>query len=442
MLEHLRITNFAIIEELDVAFHDGLNVLTGETGAGKSIIIGALNLVLGSRADTDQVRSGQDSAVVEARFRVEDAATRALLEEMGLPLEDDTLLVRRVLSAKDKNRVFINGAGVTVAQLERIGRRLVDLHGQHDHQSLLHPETHVELLDRFGNLDAVRNAFSAAFQEHQAAAQKLRQAQTELSSRLQRQDLLRFQIQEIDEAAPDPEEEERLLAERNRLRHAEQLHQALTVALDHLAEGAGCVLERLGRVRRDLEPLTALDASLSPQARRTDTAFFETEELAAELRDYLQSLEFSPARQETLEERFQILNGLKRKYGGDLPAVLQHREDIGRELASLTLSGEARAALEKQVESLAGILTRQAALLAEAREGAAVGLKKGAERELKDLSMKQVRFDIRFDYPEDAASPAVFRKRRVSLTPTGLGRLEFVFSPNPGEALRPLAKIA
>ena len=442
MLEELRIRNFAIIDNLEVQFKPGLNVLTGETGAGKSIIIGALNLVLGGRADTDSIRSGESSATVEARFGLSDPETQRLMQDMGLEPEEGTCIVRRVLSLHDKNRVYLNGQAITVSQLNRLGQRWVDIHGQHEHQSLLHPETHVGLLDRHGGLQAVRAAFDAAHAEWQALASRLRQARQNQGERLQRRDLLRFQLEEIDAAQLSPEEEEDLLAEKNRLRHAEKLHQAVAAALQGLTESEDAVLDRLGRLRRELESLPGIDPALAPAGERANTLYYETEALAEELRAYRDGIEFRPERLEEIEDRLAEINGLKRKYGNDVAAVLEYRDTISRELETLCLSEEEIEALERDLKSREETLAQAACELAERREKAAQTLKKGAARELRDLEMKQVRFEVRFRYPPDPKQGVLFRNQRVRVTPAGLGEVEFLFSPNPGEEPRPLAKIA
>ncbi|QPJ60901.1 MAG: DNA repair protein RecN [Candidatus Nitronauta litoralis] len=442
MLEEIRIKHFAIIDQLEVGFHPGLNVLTGETGAGKSIIIGALNLVVGGRADTDSIRTGQDSATVEAVFQIDDPETVAWAQDLGIEPEEGRLIVRRVLSQKDKNRVFLNGISVTVSQLTELGRRLVDIHGQHDHQSLFHPETHVELLDRFGGLEQSRNEFDEAFRLHQGLASKLKQIEKNQSHRLQRQDLLKFQIGEIDSAGLHVDEEEELSTEKNKLRHAETLHRAMDQALNALSETPGSVLEVLGQIRRDLEPLPEIDPQLSSLDERSNNAFYEAEALAEEVRDYLKSIEFNPERLEEIEDRLAEINGLKRKYGIDIPSILEYRETIGEELDSLSLSEEQVGDLKKELKQAESVLAKMACKLAEDREQAAAKLKKGAEKELKDLEMKNVVFEVRFDYPTDPNSFVKFRKEPVRLNPNGLGMLEFMFSPNPGETPKPLAKIA
>ncbi len=442
MLEAIRIQHFAIIDQLEVGFFSGLNVLTGETGAGKSIIIGALNLVVGGRADTDSIRTGRDSATVEAVFKTCDPDTLKWVQELGIETEDDCLIVRRVLSQKDKNRVFLNGATITVSQLAELGRQLVDIHGQHDHQSLFHPETHVELLDRFGGLEKTRDLFDQSYREYQSLANKLKQIEKNQSDRLQRQDLLSFQIGEIDAAGLQPNEEDELQGDKNKLRHSETLHRAMDQALNALSDTPGSVMEALGQVRRDLEPLPDIDPALSSLEERSNNAYFEAEALAEEIRDYLKSIEFNPERLEEIEDRLAEINGLKRKYGNDIQSILEYRATIGEELDGLSLSEEQVSDLKKELQQAEKGLARHACKLAEAREQAAIKLKKGAEKELKDLEMKNVVFDVRFDYPSDANSFITFKKQATRLNPTGLGTLEFMFSPNPGETPKPLAKIA
>jgi len=442
MLHELKISKFAIIENLAVEFHPGLNILTGETGAGKSIILSALNLILGGRADTDSIRSGETAATVEASLQVTDPKTLQLIESQGFEVEDGRVFIKRTITSNGKNRAYLNNSSITVAALSEIGNRLIDIHGQHDHQSLLHPETHVDMLDAYGQLADEKNRFAGQFAAVQKQQLELKKIVSTQSARLQRQDLLNFQVSEIDQAQLTVGEDDILLNERNKLRHAEKLHQAVDRALQILRDAEDSLLERLGALNNELTPLPEIDATLEDPLKRGQTAYYELEELASELQDYLRTVEFQPARLEEIEDRLAEINGLKRKYGVDLPAVLAYREKIGEELNALTFGEEAAQALRKEIQDAEKILSKDAVALAEKREAVAERMKKNVEKELRDLNMKDVQFGVRFNYDADPDGFTMFRKAKVVTHANGIGAIEFLFSPNPGESLRPLAKIA
>ncbi len=442
MLQEIRITNFAIIENLAIEFHAGLNVLTGETGAGKSIIIDALNLILGGRADTDTIRSGASTATVEACLTLNDPKTLAMIADLGIEVENGQVIIKRIISNSDKNRTYLNNSNLTVAALSKIGDRLIDIHGQHDHQSLLHPETHVDLLDHHGTLLAERDAFAEHYAAYQKKIQTLRQMQTHQGERLQRQDLLNFQIGEIDKAGLSVGEDDELKNEKNKLNHAEKLHQSVQNALDLLVDAEGSALELLGRVDRELQGLPEIDPALKTQAQRGQTAYLEAQELAEELRGYQKTIEFKPARLEEIEDRLAEINGLKRKYGNDIATILEYRESIGSELGALSMGEESMDALKAEIQTQQKELAGLAVELAKQREQVADKLKKDAEKELRDLSMKHVQFGVRFLYEPDAEGFTTYKNKKTRTHANGIGEIEFLFSPNPGEDLRPLAKIA
>ncbi len=441
MLQELKITNFAIIDNLSVDFQPGLNVLTGETGAGKSIIIDALNLILGGRADTDSIRTSESSATVEAVLKIDDAATLDRIRDLGIET-DDEVIIKRIITLEGKNRTYLNNSSITVSALAEIGNHLIDIHGQHDHQSLLHPEQHIELLDRFGKLTKEKSAYTTEYGQYQKKMEQLRTLQAHQSDRLQRQDLLTFQIEEIDKAALEPGEEDDLRGEKNKLNHAEKLHQSVQDTLNALSDRDGSVLELLGRVDRDLEKLPEIDPQLEAQTQRAHNAFYEAQELAEELRDYLKGIEFNPSRLEEIEDRLAEINGLKRKYGNDVAAILEYREKIGEELKSLSMGEEAIDSIEKEIEAHRKTLSNLAVDLARKREKTAEKLKKGVEKELKDLSMKHVQFGVRFVYEPDENGFTTYEKKKVKTHANGIGTVEFLFSPNLGEDLKPLARIA
>ena len=442
MLKEIKISNFAIIENLRVEFHPGLNVLTGETGAGKSILMNALNLILGGRADTDFIRSGESAATVEAMFQIGDPTLLEDIHNLGIDAEDGELLIKRNVSHAGKSRCFLNDSSITVATLAKIGNRLVDIHGQHDHQALLRTETHVDLLDHYGKTLTARQGFGREFTEYQNCVKDLKAMRSKEQSRKERQELLKFKLAEIDQGQLSPEEEEELKNERNKLRHAEKLHQSLELILNQLTESEGSALEQLGRTQKEFAALVDIDPALEKQAGRAQTAYCELEELVDELQNYLRTIEFNPPRLEEIEDRLAEINGLKRKYGVDIQAILEERKKVAAELESLGSNKEKMDSLESEIANREKNMEKQAIALAEKREKSAKNLKKNVEKELADLNMAQVQFGVRFDYPSDSEGFVRFRGEPVKLFPAGIGAIEFLFSPNPGEELRPLAKIA
>ena len=442
MIKEIRIRNFAIIENLVVSFKKGLNVLTGETGAGKSIIIDALNLLLGGRADTDSIRSGESTAFVEGIFEVIDPTTLDLIRESGIEIEEGELLVKRQVSNSGKNRCLLNDSPVTVSTLAKIGDRLVDLHGQHDHQTLLHPEVHVDLLDLHGKSTDLRNDFLQNFTEYQAQSKKLESMKMDEQERIQKEEFLSFQLREIDEAGLSKEEEEEIKAESNKLKHAEKIRAGLEKSQSLLTDNQGSIVENLGQVLKELEAIHDVDPSLSETVERSRSAYYELEEVVESLRSYNQSLEFNPNRLEEIEDRLAEINGLKRKYGADIAEILKRRDQIAEELEQLASNDENMKELEEKLKQQEKVISKLAIQLAEKRETTAKKITKSIEKELKELSMVNVRFGVRFDYPPSPDGFILFRKEKMNATPTGLGTLEFLFSPNPGEEMRPLVKIA
>ena len=442
MIKEIRIRNFAVIENLAVSFGKGLSVLTGETGAGKSIIIDAINLLLGGRADTDSIRSGETTAFVEAVFEITDPVTRDLILEFGVEMDDSELLITRQVSNTGKNRCLLNNSSVTVSTLGKIGDRLVDLHGQHDHQALLHPEIHIELLDLYGKCNDLRDEFSKIFSNYQTQSKIFNSMKIDEQELLQKQEFLSFQLKEIDKANLSKEEEEELKAARNKLKHAEQIREGLQKSQSLLIDEGGSIIENLGQVLKELESVQNIDSGLAEPVERSRSAFYELEEVVESLRSYGQSLEFNPTRLEEIEDRIAEINELKRKYGNEIVNILIRREEIAEELEQLASNEENMESLEDDLKKKELMLSKLGTQLAEKREATAKSLSRSVEKELKELSMSNVQLSVRFDYPADPEGFIIFRKQKTNATSNGLGTLEFLFSPNQGEEMRPLAKIA
>jgi DNA repair protein RecN (Recombination protein N) len=429
MLRELQINNLAIIDKLHVEFHRGLNILTGETGAGKSIIIDAVNLILGGRASSELIRSGADEASVEALFDLSRAP--ALLEKLGESGIDcdGELLVRRVVSRGGKNRVFIGGGLATTSMLAELSRNLINISGQHESQSLLKPDQHLRLLDGFAGALPLRGSFASRFEEYQKAKaelEALEQGEREAARRL---DLLSFQSQEIAEARLHAGEEEELAEERNRLAHGEKLLGASRDAFDALYGGDAALLGRLRRVISGVAEAGAFDNALAPVVETLENAYAQLEDASLTLRDYERGVEADPARLEELEDRIDAINRLKRKYGKDIGEILAFKAEVDRELATLTGREEARDLLTARIAELREELGALGTELTRKRKEGAAALKQGMERELAELAMNHAVFETSF---EAAGEPRAH----------GFERVEFLFSPNPGEPPKPLAKIA
>jgi len=429
MLRELQITNLAIIEKLHVEFHGGLNILTGETGAGKSIIIDAVNLILGGRASAELIRSGAEEASVEALF---DLAGRpdllAELAQLGVAC-DGELLVRRLVSRGGKNRVFISGGLATTAMLSEISRSLINIYGQHESQTLLKTDQHLRLLDGFAGCLPLRQGFAARFEEFaqaKAELEALEQGEREAARRL---DLLSFQSEEIASARLQAGEEEELSEERGRLAHGEKLLCLSQQAFDSLYGGDGALLGGLRRVIGSVTEAGAIDRTLIPVGESLEGAYALLEDASLTLRDYAAGVEADPGRLELLDDRLDLINRLKRKYGADIAEILAYQEQVDAELAALSGREQARDQLLQRIEGLKEELVRLGAQLSAARRAAALLLKAGMERELSELGMKHALFETSF---EPSAEPRVH----------GFERGEFLFSPNPGEPPKPLARIA
>ncbi len=432
MLRELRIRNFAVIESVAVDFRPGLNVLTGETGAGKSMLIDAILLVLGARAQTDVIRSDADAATVEAVFDVEPRGPVAVtLEEAGLALDDGVLVARRELSRSGRHRAFVNDAAVTVALLERLGDHLVEVHGQHEHQRLLEPARQLELLDRFADAEELRERVAglvAKFRAARAEAERTRAAERD---RAQREDLLRFQLSELDGARLRPGEEEELRQERRRLQHADKLTAGFAEVAALLDDDRDSATARLHRATRILGDLARLDPAVAAPVEPLDAAQAQLEEVLAAVRVLRESVLAEPGRLEAIDERLDVLTRLKRKYGDTEEAMLKFRDEVAAELDRFARHEEILAAEERRLGELQAELGQAAAELSERRRAATESLGPAVERELRALGMERSRFRIELE-----------RAEREDVSPRGLERVEFRLSTNPGEEVRPLARVA
>lgn len=435
MLEHLHIRNVALIKESEISFGDGLNILTGETGAGKSMIIDSLQFALGGRAGKDFLRHGEKQAAVEALFSVQSQALTEKLAENGIvPEEDGTLLITRTLSEAGKSVCRINGSTVTVGMLKEIAEDMIDIYGQHEHQSLLNPVKHIRLLDRFCGA-----GFGEAMEEYKNSRQRLKDLEKQLtiligdeSQREQRMDMLLFQKEEIEAAELQEGEEDALLEQKKRLSSMERLIRLTGESVTLLYDGddrAPSACDQLGDALAKLQEAAEYDAALSPLADALADGYAAVEDCARELKREAEEQEADPEELERIEERLQLFYKLKRKYGGSIEAVLEFYEKAVQELEFLSNSSEKAAELsakkakeEKRLSALAETLTAR-------RRATAEQVEEQIETALHDMEMKHARFHIQIEEKDDWGAD-------------GKDKVEFLISANAGEPLKPLAKIA
>jgi len=439
MLLNLKIRDFAIIDAVEFELEAGFTVVTGETGAGKSILVNALTLVLGGRARADLIRAGAQTAEVEALFDISDQpVVRARLEQRELVGDDaNALLVRRVIGPKGKAKVIVNNRLATVATLGEIVRGLVDISGQHEQQSLLVVENHIEILDAFGGHDQLHAAYREAHDELRRTVRERASLKRSEEEALQRADYLRFQVDEIDRLAPEEGEDDRLAAERARLAHADRLQRGAATAESLLYGEDGSAFDKLAKATAEVEALGHIDAELTGIAQSLDSARREVEESARQLQIYLTRLEADPARLETVDDRLAELRRLTRKHGGSLAEVLARHAGLREELSHLDNADARLAELDAEISRLDGRALSSAEALSRARKKAAKKLGRVVEAEVIDMNLEGARFSAALE----GAAPEGRPVRAVDLGANGLDDVEFLWSANQGEPLRPLARI-
>lgn len=441
MLTTLRIKNLALVADLTVELQPGYNVITGETGTGKSILIGALNLILGERADRSLIRGGCDSCSVEAVFDVArlKAPLKTLLDENGLePCEESQLVLKRTFTSAGTNRQFVNGSPTTLNVLAAIGEWLVDIHGPHDHQSLLHPARQLAILDAFGGLADARAAFGQLVDRRAALVKERSALIVDEQSYVQQLDLLRFQVNEISSARLQPEEDKQVEQEYLRASNAAKLLQLAQVALDLLDESENSLLTQAGIVGRTLQELQRVDAGAAPLLELHEQGVAALRELQSGLSHYAEKVDIDPTRLSELEERLNLIHSLKRKYGASLAEVLAFGEDARQKLESLEQRDGELARLNTELEKVEGELWRRGQALSARRRKVIPQLSKAVSQQLADLGFQQSRFDVAIT----TISNDEFTANGSRITYPGFDQIEFQFAPNPGEASRPLRAIA
>lgn len=446
MLCSITIRNYALIGELTATFSGGLTIITGETGAGKSIIVGALGLVLGERAGAHAVRDGAQKAIVEAVFHPgSNISLAALLQENDLSDAAELILRREIAPAGGTSRCFVNDTPVTLQLLKQVGEVLVDLHGQHDHQSLLRVESHIALLDNFGGLQKQVSEFQERYANLVDATRRiseLRQSQKEL---LEKKDLLEFQAGEIDRVNPVLDEEAQLEEEHLLLHNAEQRHEAASRTRELLSDGEQSARDLLGMVRTQLEHLAGMDARVKESLEECRSAEAIVSELSTFLRDYSSRIEFSPDRLEAIRARLGELTLLKKKYGGSVEAVIARRANISTELEQLSGIDESLVEMERLRDQQRVECVRRAGKISAARVKVAQKIDAAVVLELAKLGIPQATFRTVVDHGEaEATGDFTVRVggKELQLTRSGYDKVEFLLSTNPGEQEKPLAKVA
>ena len=435
MLQELSITNFAIIEHLDIAFEAGMTVLTGETGAGKSIIIDAVGLLAGGRGSSEFIRTGADKAILQGMFILPaDGTTAQLLDEAGIEHADNTVILQREITKSGRNTCRINGMLVNTTTLKQIGETIVDIHGQNEHQELMQPEKHLGLLDEFATtkIRKLKQRYHQQYDRYQQLNRELRQKNANEKEWAQRLDMLNFQVDEIAAAQVKVGEEASLIAERDRLDNYQMINQALQQSYTLLAAGeetTGAV-DMVGTAMNALEPIANLDSAFNEITVNVKNAFYGLQDAAAQISNQLDLQEFDEGRLDEIEQRLDVLAQLKRKYGDSEQQILDYYQKIATELAKMTDSEENSEDLAQQVADLKQQLLATGASLSDKRRAAAKVLQRQIHQELKDLYMDKAIFEVRF------------KPTKGQIYRSGLDSVEFYIQTNPGERMRPLAKIA
>ncbi len=446
MLRSLHICDYALIEDLKVNFGPGLNIITGETGAGKSILIGALKMILGERASKDVIRVGAEKSIIEGVFdQVDSPEIRDLLS--AVEVEWQPLLVLRREITSSQSRAFINDTPATATALRDVACHLIDLHGQHEHQSLLRTDTHLDLLDGHGGLVPLVEDYQRAFKKAQNVSGELERMLRRKETLAERRELYEYQIQEIDEVGPVLDEEEKLQQEQEVLENSERLSELSQQLHETLYGAEGSVYEQLGRAMREFVELVRIDRKLDSSFTELESAKVVVDEVARTLSEYGDGLDFDPERLEHIRQRLSEYQRLAKKYGGSVAAVIEHRTRIGREHETAINFDAAIERLEKAMEESSASLSELAFDLSEHRSKAAADIELAVVEELASLGIPKAKFRVQVERLEDPDGWVWSRWESVKpekyrATPNGIDAAEFLISTNVGEAVRPLVKVA
>lgn len=432
MLQELSVKNFAIISSLQLEFQMGMTVLTGETGAGKSIIIDAMGLLTGGRGSSDYIRQGANKCTLEGLFSMpKSQELKQLLEELGIETEEDSLVIQRDISASGKNVCRVNGRIVNITNLKRIGEYLVDIHGQNEHQELMQSERHIDMLDEFGGkkLLAVKEKYTRAYQEYRALEAKVRKRQKNEKEFAQRMDMLHFQSDEIASAQLVAGEEEQLLEERNKLNNFQKIADALTISYAALNGEDDSSLDKIGTSMNELASIESLDPEYKSLSDTVQNAYYLLQEASGDLSRLIDGLELDEGRLNEVENRLELIRQMKRKYGDSIETILSYYEEITKELAEADFLEGGTGDLEALLAEKQQAAHQQALTLRKERKRLAKELEQQILTELKELYLERTEFEVRFTELEH-------------LQENGLDGVEFYITTNPGEPLKPLVRVA
>lgn len=448
MLVSLRMTNFVLMDDTRIEFHPGLNCVTGETGAGKSIMVDALSLLLGERASSEAVRNPDRDAMIEAEFEIADhfayaAELRQCLHEAGIQMENGFLLIQRHISREGRSRIFLNNTQCLLKKLRDIGDLLIDLHGQHEHQSLLHKSAYLPLLDSFGTYGSLLDKYRKNYVEWTAVQKQLHAMEEDERERKRKEATLQFQIEEIDKANISVEEDERIESRLQVIQHGEKLVERCAEVLKPLAEGEderGAILDELDRMESVLAGMEQIDTTFNSVVENWRNAIITLKETARDLEDYAQNLDFDPQELDRLQQRYFLLKDLKAKYGSSLAEVLAYREEMETELLSVRHREEERSELGQKEESLRAVVAEQAGQLHEARKKVGKTIAKKVTTELQKLGMKQAKFTMDCIYRAERGKGEETASKRFG--PDGADDVEFLVTTIPDKPPRPLREVA
>ena len=432
MLQELSVKNFAIISSLQLEFQMGMTVLTGETGAGKSIIIDAMGLLTGGRGSSDYIRQGANKCTLEGLFSMpKSQELKQLLEELGIETEEDSLVIQRDISASGKNVCRVNGRIVNITNLKRIGEYLVDIHGQNEHQELMQSERHIDMLDEFGGkkLLAVKEKYTRAYQEYRALEAKVRKRQKNEKEFAQRMDMLHFQSDEIASAQLVAGEEEQLLEERNKLNNFQKIADALTISYAALNGEDDSSLDKIGTSMNELASIESLDSEYKTLSDTVQNAYYLLQEASGDLSRLIDGLELDEGRLNEVENRLELIRQMKRKYGDSIETILSYYEEITKELAEADFLEGGTGDLEALLAEKQQAAHQQALTLRKERKRLAKELEQQILTELKELYLERTEFEVRFTELEH-------------LQENGLDGVELYITTNPGEPLKPLVRVA
>ena len=445
MLKSLQVKDYALIEEINVEFGNGLNIITGETGAGKSILIDAMSLLLGERASIEVIRKGANKSVVEGIFDIEaNKKVKNILVENDVEYLPE-LIMRREISLKGANRCFLNDTPVPLNLIKDVGNLLVDLHGQHEHQSLLRTETHIEFLDEFGNLDRDLNNYYKNYTKLLSAIDELKSLKEKEASLKEKKDLYEFQIKEIDAVSPIENEEEKLTEELNILENSENLLELTSNSYSKLYESEESIIDSLGEIKNNLEELLNIDKSFLDSANECESAIALIKDIAEFLRNYNSKIELEPQRLEEIRERLGAINLLKKKFGGSINSIIQHRKKIGEEFELAENFSEKISSLEKQINLIRIDCGEAAAILSKRRIEISKKISKQVQEVLNNLGITNSKFEVRITQTKaDKKNDnfVIIKEEAYKFNSNGIDEVEFYISTNVGEDLKPLAKVA